>query len=186
MTHSPPPGSYPAGRPADHRGNGTHSRDYKDIEGDEENALVTSPVHGRVGVFQAPQPLRGRTPATGGTAQPASRSGPPDHPDIDSPFLDLFSGARPRGSAPTRAPAPLPAGPTGRQAAAPPTGAVPVHREDRHPAVPVHREDRHPTVPHQHRGDAAHPTAPERTPVTRSRPPVTGRTPHPAPATEPA
>ncbi|MEH1013753.1 ATP-binding protein [Micromonospora sp. CPCC 206060] len=181
MTHSPPPGSpYPAERPADRRGHGTRSHDYKDVEGDEETALVTSPAHGRVGVFQAPQPLRGRTPATSGTAQPASRSGPPDHADIDSPFLDLFSGgrARPRGSAAARTPAPLPAAP-------PPVG--PPGRQAGRPAdtVPAHREERHPAVPHQHRG-GAHPTAPERTPVTRSRQPVTDRVPYPAPATEPA
>jgi hypothetical protein len=48
-----------------------------------EPELVTSPEHGAVGVFQAPQPLRPRAAVT-----PA-----PDPMDIDSPFLDLFAGA---------------------------------------------------------------------------------------------
>ncbi|HET6530410.1 MAG TPA: ATP-binding protein [Actinoplanes sp.] len=51
---------------------------------------MTSPGHGAVGVFQAPQPVRPRT-----------NGGSPVDPtmDIDSPFLDLFAGApTPSGS----------------------------------------------------------------------------------------
>jgi hypothetical protein len=48
-----------------------------------ESELVTSPEHGTIGVFQAPQPVRPRA-----TAGPAV-----DPLDIDSPFLDLFGGA---------------------------------------------------------------------------------------------
>ena len=61
-----------------------------------DTELVTSPGHGAVGVFQAPQPVRPRT-----------NGGPPvdSSMDIDSPFLDLFGGAP--------APAQAPAGPDG-------------------------------------------------------------------------
>ncbi|WP_246835630.1 hypothetical protein, partial [Micromonospora sp. MH33] len=62
-------------------------------------ALVTSPQHGRVGVFQPPRPLAPR----GEQREPVAA----DSGDIDSPFLDLFGGAQPR----VRRPAGPPAGP---------------------------------------------------------------------------
>ncbi|MFG1605827.1 ATP-binding protein [Actinoplanes sp. NPDC049265] len=65
------------------------SNDYAEANGSEEfnspdTELVTSPGHGAVGVFQAPQPVRPR--ANGGPGLDNSL-------DIDSPFLDLFGGA---------------------------------------------------------------------------------------------
>ncbi|WP_229716018.1 ATP-binding protein [Mangrovihabitans endophyticus] len=53
-----------------------------------ETELVSSPGHGAVGVFQAPQPVRPRTPPAPADDQAM---------DIDSPFLDLF-GNTPGGS----------------------------------------------------------------------------------------
>ncbi|GIJ02247.1 hypothetical protein Sya03_15990 [Spirilliplanes yamanashiensis] len=103
--------------------NGVHSERYPE----PETELVTSPDHGTVGYFQAPQPARGRT---GGPAAPRRA---PDNLDIDSPFLDLFSppptSAPPAqtgatdfdtpsgpadlpGHAPAAVPAPLPAPPS--------------------------------------------------------------------------
>ncbi|MFD0822015.1 hypothetical protein ACFQ0D_27695, partial [Micromonospora zhanjiangensis] len=72
------------------------SRDYPDAEADEleelDPALVSSTGHGPVARFQAPQPIRGRhTPSTPAPRRPAA-----EHPDIDSPFLDLFGGPVPR------------------------------------------------------------------------------------------
>ncbi|WP_436837788.1 ATP-binding protein [Micromonospora chersina] len=60
---------------------------------------MTSPQHGRVGVFQPPRPLAPR----GEQREPVVA----DSGDIDSPFLDLFGGAQPR----VRRPASPPAGP---------------------------------------------------------------------------
>ncbi|MEV0001331.1 ATP-binding protein [Micromonospora sp. NPDC050980] len=91
MSRSSTPGS-PAGRPAGSPGHRARSFDYPaDEEVDEvvlDPALVTSPGHGRVGVFQPPRPLppRGAEPR-----EPVRPDG-----DIDSPFLDLFGGASPR------------------------------------------------------------------------------------------
>ncbi|MEW2443459.1 ATP-binding protein [Micromonospora marina] len=86
MSRSSTPGS-PAGRPAGPGGNRARSFDYPPDEDLDEvvldSALVTSPGHGRVGVFQPPRPLTPREPVR------------PDG-DIDSPFLDLFGGAQPR------------------------------------------------------------------------------------------
>ncbi|MET8834515.1 ATP-binding protein [Micromonospora sp. NPDC004540] len=102
MSRSSTPGS-PAGRPAGPYGNRARSFDYPpDEELDEttlDPALVTSPQHGRVGVFQPPRPLAPR----GEQREPAVA----DRGDIDSPFLDLFGGAQPR----VRRPASPPAGP---------------------------------------------------------------------------
>ncbi|MEV1286020.1 ATP-binding protein [Micromonospora sp. NPDC049679] len=99
MTGSPPPGSSrPAGPPPDTLGNGERSRDYltPDDDAEFESQLVTSPDHGAVAVFQAPQPARGR-PAP--PPRPARTETPPEHPDIDSPFLDLFAAAPPNSVA---------------------------------------------------------------------------------------
>ncbi|MGN9767618.1 ATP-binding protein [Micromonospora sp. SD12] len=117
MNRSSTPGS-PAGRPAVPHGNRARSFDYPDEpEVDEvvlDPALVTTPGHGGVGVFQAPRPAPRRTP-------PAEPQPVGDGADIDSPFLDLFGGARPG--------APRPAAPpqraSGREhAAAPPQPAA--------------------------------------------------------------
>src|SRR4051794_13340219 len=100
MTEPTPPG-YP--RAADsapgRKSNGVRSSDYSsptspDEDSVYESELVTSPDHGVVGVFQAPQPVRPR-----GSAGQAV-----DPMDIDSPFLDLFGG----GPAPSQ---PLPVEP---------------------------------------------------------------------------
>ncbi|MEU0151160.1 ATP-binding protein [Micromonospora fulviviridis] len=102
MSRSSTPGS-PAGRPAGPYGNRARSFDYPpDEEMDEvtlDPALVTSPQHSRVGVFQPPRPLAPR----GEQREPVAADGG----DIDSPFLDLFGGAQPR----VRRPAGPPAGP---------------------------------------------------------------------------
>ncbi|GGS03078.1 hypothetical protein GCM10010169_54730 [Micromonospora fulviviridis] len=102
MSRSSTPGP-PAGRPAGPYGNRARSFDYPaDEELDEvtlDPALVTSPQHGRVGVFQPPRPLAPR----GEQREPVAA----DSGDIDSPFLDLFGGAQPR----VRRPANPPAGP---------------------------------------------------------------------------
>src|SRR5918997_4020785 len=98
MTASPPPGHSRAGSPApDSRGNGVRSNDYgashaSDVPDDVnsyDTELVTSPGHGAVGVFQAPQPVRPRTNGSQPTGAPAVDPSL----DIDSPFLDLFGGA---------------------------------------------------------------------------------------------
>ncbi|MGN9778542.1 ATP-binding protein [Micromonospora sp. H33] len=98
MSRSSTPGS-PAGRPAAPHGDPTRSYDYADDpdldEAALDPALVTTPDHGGVGVFQAPRPLQRRAPA-----EPT----PADGTDIDSPFLDLFGGTRPARSTPTRPP----------------------------------------------------------------------------------
>ncbi|MEU2613283.1 ATP-binding protein [Micromonospora sp. NPDC007271] len=110
MSRSSTPGS-PAGRPADQYGNRARSFDYpQDEEPDEvalDPALVTSPGHGRVGVFQPPRPV---TPRASGHEQRAPAV--VDNSDIDSPFLDLFGGAQPGVRRPaTRPAAPAPAEP---------------------------------------------------------------------------
>ncbi|NJC15824.1 hypothetical protein F4558_005650 [Micromonospora profundi] len=91
MSRSSTPGS-PAGRPAVPAGHRTQSLDYTDAEDEValDPALVTSPGHGAVGVFQAPRPVTRRTPP----AEPAEVSAG-ENADIDSPFLDLFGAARP-------------------------------------------------------------------------------------------
>ncbi|MFC0030715.1 ATP-binding protein [Micromonospora chaiyaphumensis] len=103
MSRSSTPGS-PAGRPAGPHGNRARSFDYPpDEELDEatlDPALVPSPQHGRVGVFQPPRPL---APRGAEQREPVVT----DSGDIDSPFLDLFGGAQPR----VRRPASPPSGP---------------------------------------------------------------------------
>ncbi|MGC4762746.1 ATP-binding protein [Micromonospora sp. DT46] len=100
MNRSSTPGS-PAGRPAVPHGNRARSFDYPDDpETDEvslDPALVTTPGHGGVGVFQAPRPAPRRTP-------PPAEPQPADSADIDSPFLDLFGGTRPGATRPTAPP----------------------------------------------------------------------------------
>ncbi|WUN07610.1 ATP-binding protein [Micromonospora zamorensis] len=94
MSRSSTPGS-PAGRPAGPAGHRAHSFDYTEDEDEValDPALVTSPGHGAVGVFQAPRPIPRRTPP----AEPSAVSAG-ENADIDSPFLDLFGGARPGGA----------------------------------------------------------------------------------------
>ncbi|MEJ3742176.1 ATP-binding protein [Actinomycetes bacterium KLBMP 9797] len=115
---STPGSSRPVGVPSDTRRNGKQSNDYplSDMGDDllsDDGDLVTSPDHGAVAVFQAPQPARHRTPA-GPNPGPATSRPPatPEHADIDSPFLDLFGG-------------PVGRPPAGRPAAAPPPTATP-------------------------------------------------------------
>ncbi|MFG1891748.1 ATP-binding protein [Micromonospora sp. NPDC049051] len=151
MNRSSTPGS-PAGRPAVPHGNRARSFDYvDDPEADEvalDPALVTSPGHGGVGVFQAPRPAPRRTPPA--EPQPAAS----DSADIDSPFLDLFGGTRPG--------APRPAAPPQRSSgrehpAAPPQPAAPAAL----PPVPTP-----PPVRAGHRADRGHPgDATDRTPA---------------------
>ncbi|MEV4762737.1 ATP-binding protein [Micromonospora chokoriensis] len=91
MSRSSTPGP-PAGRPAVPPGHRAQSFDYTDDEDEValDPALVTSPGHGAVGVFQAPRPVPRRTPP----AEPSAVSAG-ENADIDSPFLDLFGGSRP-------------------------------------------------------------------------------------------
>ncbi|WP_433388322.1 ATP-binding protein [Micromonospora sp. KLBMP9576] len=142
MNRSSTPGS-PAGRPAVPHGNRARSFDYPDTpEADEvalDPALVTTPGHGGIGVFQAPRPAPRRTPP----AEPP----PVDSADIDSPFLDLFGGTRPG----VTRPAPPPQRAIGREpTAAPPQPAVttpapkalpPPPTRAGHPADPGHPAD---------------------------------------------
>jgi hypothetical protein len=103
MTASPPPGPSRAGASASSRnGDGARSNGYSsphasdlpdDVNGYDTD-LVTSPGHGAVGVFQAPQPVR---PRSNGTTQPVDPA-----MDIDSPFLDLFGGAPAPARVPSR------------------------------------------------------------------------------------
>uniref|UniRef100_A0A7L6B8K6 ATP-binding protein n=1 Tax=Micromonospora robiginosa TaxID=2749844 RepID=A0A7L6B8K6_9ACTN len=174
MSRSSTPGS-PAGRPAGTPGHRARSFDYpSDEEMDEvvlDTALVTSPGHGRVGVFQPPRPLapRGAEPR-----EPVRPDG-----DIDSPFLDLFGGASPRARRPI-APATPPAAQVEPVVAPPRRGvgrdALPIPHQ---PVAPV---------------EAAPPAAPEppvreHTPgvraVGRPRPEPAITAPTPPPALEP-
>ncbi|WP_410814651.1 ATP-binding protein [Micromonospora sp. 067-2] len=94
MNGSSTPGS-PAGRPAAPGGHRAQSLDYADVEDEValDPALVTSPGHGAVGVFQAPRPVPRRPPPAEPTAVSAG-----ENADIDSPFLDLFGASRPGGA----------------------------------------------------------------------------------------
>ncbi|MGV9216209.1 ATP-binding protein [Micromonospora sp. RB23] len=161
MSRSSTPGS-PAGRPAVPPSHRAQSFDYPEPEDEValDPALVTSPGHGAVGVFQAPRPVSRRTPP----AEPSAVSAG-ENADIDSPFLDLFGGARPGG------PRAVTAAPTSRRQPAipqqPPTPARPTpeleppwtpddspsggHRSDIRPTaetrVPHQAGDRRPTLP---------------------------------------
>ncbi|MEU4478150.1 ATP-binding protein [Micromonospora sp. NPDC023966] len=146
MSRSSTPGS-PAGRPAGPYGNRARSFDYPpDEELDEaalDPALVTSPHHGRVGVFQPPRPLAPR-----GTEQREPVVA--DSGDIDSPFLDLFGGAQSRASRPAIPPAGSPA-PVEPVVAPPRRGvgreALPIPHQHSAPAEPAEPA---PPIPHQH------------------------------------
>ncbi|MEU7934599.1 ATP-binding protein [Micromonospora echinofusca] len=155
MNRSSTPGS-PAGRPAVPHGNRARSFDYPDEpEVDEvvlDPALVTTPGHGGVGVFQAPRPAPRRTP-------PAEPQPVGDGADIDSPFLDLFGGTRPGVTRPAAPPQRA----SGREhAAAPPQpAALPAA-----PTPPPARAGRQSDVAHPR--DAADPTpSPVTPPVDR-------------------
>lgn len=107
MSRSTPPGSaHPAGQPAGNGGNGKRPSDYHhpELADVAETELVTSPRHGSVAVFQSPAAARGarasRTAPTPAAPVPPPRAAASDHTDIDSPFLDLFSGASPAGGHP--------------------------------------------------------------------------------------
>src|SRR5262245_20051509 len=75
---------------------------------DPEGLIPTSPGHGGVAVFHAPQPMRGSRGGAASGQQVPTRPGA----DIDSPFLDLFGGVtpgqrtagRPNGHRPTAPP----------------------------------------------------------------------------------
>ncbi|SDY12191.1 DNA helicase HerA, contains HAS-barrel and ATPase domains [Micromonospora pattaloongensis] len=165
MTGSPPPGSpRPAGSPHDTRGNGLRSPDYDEAE--LEDQLVTSPGHGAVAVFQAPQPPRRPGPLPAATrseppaAVPAPGEPPREHPDIDSPFLDLFAAAPARSTPGVRpTPASVPANPAGPgngrlpDETQTPTG-LPAWEPDAPPALPSDarpalRSDARPALPSQ-------------------------------------
>ncbi|HET6211860.1 MAG TPA: ATP-binding protein [Micromonosporaceae bacterium] len=120
--------------------------------------MATSPGHGGVAVFQAPPARRGGTAA-------------PRHPEIDSPFLDLFEEP-PNGAAPVDQGI--------RRAAAPDSRAKPLDQRSgsggggvangarRAPAVPPKRDEaapsRRPPAAHKERGAHASPrTASPRT-----------------------
>src|SRR3954452_13467687 len=111
MSETPPPGdprvgSGAPGRQSNAVRSDNHSSPHRSEVPDDINAydqaLVTSPGHGAVGVFQAPQPVR---PRGGPAAVDPSL-------DIDSPFLDLFGAT----AAPVREPVPPPAPEVGRPA----------------------------------------------------------------------
>ncbi|GAB3967641.1 ATP-binding protein [Plantactinospora veratri] len=126
MTRPSRPGSsHPAGRPADNAGNGTQSSGYNPSELAEESeydaALLSNTGHGAVAVFQAPQPPARNRPARPAAAPPARPPAPVEHPDIDSPFLDLF-GAGPVQPSPPSPPATPPPRPTPRPPSAHPRG----------------------------------------------------------------
>ncbi|MFC6015468.1 ATP-binding protein [Plantactinospora solaniradicis] len=113
MTRSATPGPpYPAGRPTDGNGNGTQSSDYLTSDPAEDSeydpALLSNTGHGGVAVFQAPQPPARNRPSRPTAGAPARPPAPAEHPDIDSPFLDLFGAGPlqppPAGPAPARPP----------------------------------------------------------------------------------
>ncbi|MGN9813330.1 ATP-binding protein [Micromonospora sp. BQ11] len=164
MSRSSTPGS-PAGRPAGPNGDRVRSYDYADDpELDEivlDQALVTTPGQGGVGVFQAPRPVTRRTPAPDPT--PSTM----DNADIDSPFLDLFGGTRPAGaspSTPARESRTIPQQPTIDEPVATPPARV---------EAPLPPPPRQPVQP----AEAARPAEPPRTPTaplrTQNPPPYT-------------
>ncbi|MBM0239304.1 hypothetical protein JNW88_23090, partial [Micromonospora sp. ATA32] len=144
MNRSSTPGS-PAGHHAGPDGNRARSFDYQmeDEELDEvalDPALVTSPGHGAVGVFQPPRPAPGRHAPANQDPAPSDAPAVGDSSDIDSPFLDLFGGAHP----PTTRPAETPPDAI-RPTAAPPVGTRPGVTAGRRGAG-----HEHPQIPHQH------------------------------------
>ncbi|MEV4658976.1 ATP-binding protein [Micromonospora sp. NPDC049301] len=182
MSRSSTPGS-PAGRPAAPAGHRAQSVDYTDPEDEValDPALVTSPGHGSVGVFQAPRPVPRRTPP----AEPSAVSAG-ENADIDSPFLDLFGASRP-GT--TRA---VPAGPPREQPAIPqqqPSAAAPPRPARRAPDRAPELEP--PWTSDDAPASGARPVEPRR---AGGNPPSESRVPHQAgdrlpmllPANEPA
>ncbi|WP_446217289.1 ATP-binding protein [Micromonospora sp. IBHARD004] len=145
MNRSSTPGS-PAGRHAGPHGNRARSFDYPEAEELDEvtldPALVTSPGHGRVGVFQPPRPAgpHGQSAAGEQSAPTVGDSG-----DIDSPFLDLFGGTQPGGRRPAAPPAVTPAPPPAVTPAPPAVEPTPVVAP---PRRGVGREAL--PIPHQH------------------------------------
>ncbi|MEV0805625.1 ATP-binding protein [Micromonospora sp. NPDC050200] len=131
MSRSSTPG-LPAGRHSATHGNRAQSLDYpeEEVRGEEtyDPALVTSPGHGGVGVFQAPRPANGRGVPP---AEPSTPMLVGDGTDIDSPFLDLFGGpaAPPHPGTPPPVSSPRRGGrehpPIPHQPAAPPASAAP-------------------------------------------------------------
>ncbi|TNH30844.1 hypothetical protein FHG89_05400 [Micromonospora orduensis] len=158
MSRASTPGS-PAGRPGAPAGHRAQSLDYAEDENEValDPALVTSPGHGAVGVFQAPRPVSRRTPPAEPTAVTAG-----ENADIDSPFLDLFGGARPGG------PRAIPAGPATRE-----QPAIPQQPPAVAPARPV-PELEPPWTPDDRSTGGRRPAEPRRAdthPVTESRVP---------------
>ncbi|MEU8260960.1 ATP-binding protein [Micromonospora sp. NPDC048999] len=154
MSRSSTPGS-PAGRPAGPHGHRARSFDYPQGEELDEAtldpALVTSPGHGRVGVFQPPRPA---APRASGHEQRVPTVG--DNPDIDSPFLDLFGGAQPG---------------VRRPASRPPNQSPPVAAEPTPVVAPPRRGigREAPPIPHQPAAPAEPVTPPP--PAGRDEPP---------------
>ncbi|MFC8300577.1 ATP-binding protein [Micromonospora orduensis] len=158
MSRASTPGS-PAGRPGAPAGHRAQSFDYAEDEDEValDPALVTSPGHGAVGVFQAPRPVSRRTPPAEPTAVTAG-----ENADIDSPFLDLFGGARPGGQ---RA---IPAAPATRE-----QQAIPQQPPAVAPARPV-PELEPPWTPDDRSSGGRRPVEPRRPdthPTTESRVP---------------
>ncbi|MFJ6165922.1 ATP-binding protein [Micromonospora orduensis] len=158
MSRASTPGS-PAGRPGAPAGHRAQSFDYAEDEDEValDPALVTSPGHGAVGVFQAPRPVSRRTPPAEPTAVTAG-----ENADIDSPFLDLFGGARPGGQ---RA---IPAAPATRE-----QQAIPLQPPAAAPARPV-PELEPPWTPDDRSSGGRRPVEPRRPdthPTTESRVP---------------
>ncbi|MEU7848707.1 ATP-binding protein [Micromonospora parva] len=164
MSRSSTPGS-PASRPGAPAGHRAHSFDYTEDEDEValDPALVTSPGHGAVGVFQAPRPVPRRTQP----AEPSTVSAG-ENADIDSPFLDLFGGgARP---APARA---VTAGPSTREQPAIPHQPPPTASPAPARAVP---EVEPPWTPADQPGSGARPVEARH----GGHPPAESRVPHQA------
>ena len=179
MTPPSTPGTpRPVGMPADTRSNGARPSDYPVLETDDDaEDLITSPDHGAVAVFQAPQAPRGRS----GAPSPHGR-GDGENADIDSPFLDLFSGSPGRPAPPRAATRP----PAARRVAEPvrrPVEGPPAAEPSRAPVEPPpvepftngvggHGIGTEPIVPPS-RGVDAQPVRDEKAgPPTAVRPPV--------------
>ncbi|MDG4791315.1 ATP-binding protein [Micromonospora sp. WMMD1102] len=186
MTRPSRPGSaHPAGRPVDNAGNGTQSSGYHPSESTEESeydaALLSNTGHGAVAVFQAPQPpARNRPPRPATPPAPAAPPAPAEHPDIDSPFLDLFGAGpvQPANPGPTQPASPA-TRPTGRPPSPHPRGrwgedpdaavGLPAWEPDQLPAGNAGQHEAVPGQPAARYAPPAPPTAPP-TPVTPAGP----------------
>ncbi|MGI5146122.1 ATP-binding protein [Plantactinospora sp. CA-294935] len=180
MTRPTRPGSsHPAGRPADNPGNGTQSSGYPPSELAEENeydaALLSNTGHGGVAVFQAPQPPARNRPARPAAAPPARSPAPVEHPDIDSPFLDLFGGpvqpSSPAAPAPRPAPRPPAPQPRGRWGEDPDAAVgLPAWQPDELPAGGTGQPEAASGQPSaRHAPPAAPPARPVREDITGAR-----------------